>query len=412
MVSLVTAAQTWSDDAIAAFQKQELRKIIPDCENYLEIKPITKVELRADSQSIPKTRVKKYLAEGITTGGSTGEPLKVYLDRNGLAIQKATRVWHDQIVTGSRNPKIASFTGTRYQPVLPGDSIAGIRSLDGKKLLLNPYSLSSKTIEKFIKAWNQFKPDLAFVYPSTMFVFANLIQEANMNIHPPKGIITSSEQLGIEHRKQIELVFQSSIHDFYGMSECECIAFQHKPNGPYIVDYHVCMVELLDEKLQPVPPGVQGEIVVTHLHNECQPILRYRTGDYAIGSPDGQLPNGTWKKIDAIHGKRDQENLIAYDGSLITTSSFDIHADYWLNVRQYQCIQIEPGLVRLLLKVEKPLPETELESIEREIRYKFDGRIKFITEQVTRLWKTHRGKTPIVVPQERVEGFDFYTEEK
>ena len=40
------------------------------------------------------------------------------------------------------------------------------------------------------------------------------------------------------------------------------------------------ILEILDEKGRPCPPGVEGNIVVTSLANEAMPLIRYQIGDW------------------------------------------------------------------------------------------------------------------------------------
>ena len=44
-------------------------------------------------------------------------------------------------------------------------------------------------------------------------------------------------------------------------------------------------VEIVDEKGNPVPDGVEGEILITSLTNYAMPLLRYQIGDYGVLAP-------------------------------------------------------------------------------------------------------------------------------
>lgn len=52
--------------------------------------------------------------------------------------------------------------------------------------------------------------------------------------------------------------------------------------GVHIFD-ELVFAEVIDpETLEPVADGERGELVLTHLHKEAQPLLRYRTGDLTV----------------------------------------------------------------------------------------------------------------------------------
>lgn len=414
--SIIERCEKWSIEELSEYQDKQLKKLLSRASeipvynekgsivDITEIIPINKDGLREYSDNVKKQDIVRFKAESVYTGGSTGEPLKVYLDKKGLALQKATRVLHDRLITKMRNPRQVQFRGARLDPILPGDSIYAVKNFRGNILYLNSFTISKETANEFYTAWNNFKPELIFAYPSTLATFASFARMDNKNIHSPKAIITSSETLKSDQRNLVEAVLGTSIHDFYGLSECECIAFEKGDDG-YTVDAHVCYVELLVGD-RPAEPGELAEIVITHLHNYSLPILRYRTNDYAIGSENGQLPNGGWFKLSSING-RAQENLIAYDGTIMSIASFNMHTDYWIGVLAYQIIQIKPGEVHLKLKVATGLSGKQKELIENEVSEKFRGRMKFKLDLVNRLYRTQRGKTPLVLSIDLVKDYDF-----
>ncbi len=74
-----------------------------------------------------------------------------------------------------------------------------------------------------------------------------------------------------------------TIIDSYSMASCLPIArsCRHE-NGLHIMDEFI-YAELIDpDSGQPVPLGEKGELVLTHLHKEAAPLLRYRTGDLTV----------------------------------------------------------------------------------------------------------------------------------
>jgi phenylacetate-CoA ligase len=416
-LSVAEEAYNWSGNATAAFQEQQIGQLLNrvreirfykergSIADFNDMAPLTKEQLKDYSETVNADDLRRFRAERVATGGSTGEPVSLYLDRKGLAVQKATRRVHEQIVTGIQGPRQIQLRGVRYDAVLPGDTQFAVKSFDGKTLYLNSYTLSKDTAEHFYDAWNKFKPEAVFAYPSTLSEFASLAQIDDVRLFSPRAIITSSETLLDEQRSLIESALSSPIHDFYGLTECECIAFEREQNGDYVVDCHICFVELLVGD-RPAEAGEIAEIVITHLHNFAQPIIRYRTGDMAIGAVDGRLPNGSWCRLRSIQG-RIQENLIAHDGAPISLVAFRMHANYWRNVVAYQFVQLGAGRASLRLKVFVPLEDHELKMIEKDILEKSLDRVDVEFLQVTRLFRTRRGKTPGVVPADRVLDFDY-----
>jgi phenylacetate-CoA ligase len=414
---VVKEAETWSDQEAADFQDHQIDRLLDilkassfyksrgSIAQFSEIAPIDKEELKEYFAAVSGDDIRKFKAERVATGGSTGEPVLLYLDRKGLAMQKATRQYHERLVTNVAGARQVQLRGARYDPILPGDSQFAVKSFDGKTLYLNSYTLSRETARHFYDAWNRFKPEAVFAYPSTLSEFASMVQSDGADITTPTAVITSSETLLGEQRSLIEKVLGTPVHDFYGLTECECIAFEREVNDDYVVDSHVCLVELLVGD-RPAEAGEVAEIVITHLHNFAQPLIRFRTGDMAVGAINGQLPNGSWSRLKSIQG-RVQESLIAHDGAQISLVAFNMHAAFWMNVMAYQFVQSSPGHASMRLKVLAPLDDNEMRLIRKEITNKAQGRVSIEFLQVSRLFRTGRGKTPRVVSEDRVRDFDY-----
>jgi phenylacetate-CoA ligase len=94
--------------------------------------------------------------------------------------------------------------------------------------------------------------------------------------------IFGSERWSELTRSRIEDLLGLTAFDLYGLTELwgpgagiECA--EH--DGMHIWTDHF-LVEVIDPvTLEPVPPGVEGELVVTTLRKEATPLLRYRTRD-------------------------------------------------------------------------------------------------------------------------------------
>lgn len=416
-ISFLESSKTWKEPDIIAYQEQTIKKILERAVDFQIYRDrirrelgqegtIDKQDMRKLFASVSNEAKIKYAAEKITTGGSTGEPLTVYLDKKGLALQKAIRALQNHITTGKYNPRTTVLRGTRFVPLNPFANQNLTKSYDGSTLFINTFTLDEKFLVQYIEAWNAFQPELVFAFPSSLTWFCKMIEHSGKKLHQPRGIITSSENLSAEKRHIIENVLGVGISDFYGLSECECVAFQHKPGCEYMVNYQICKVEL-EKDGKAVGEGEVGEIILTHLMNYSQPIVRYETKDMAIGAPGGRAKNGSWLRLEKIIG-RQEEYLVTKDGNPISISNFNMHAAYWKDVLAYQIIQIDNGEARLLLRIkDPPLSMSDLNSIEEELKEKYSGLILFATEQVNRLYRTRRGKSPIVVSQKLVGDYDF-----
>ncbi len=125
-----------------------------------------------------------------------------------------------------------------------------------------------------------------------------------------RNVYTVGEKMYDSTYKFIKDFFpNANIKSMYGSVDCAGIGVQCINCGS--ADYHVLdyvYVEILDENNQPVPDGVEGDIVVTVLKHRLVPIIRYRVGDHGIILKE---PCVCGKKTLRVIGRSDQKVIIA-----------------------------------------------------------------------------------------------------
>lgn len=125
----------------------------------------------------------------------------------------------------------------------------------------------------------------------------------------PRALVTTSMALLPATRKHLEDHFQCPLIDLYSLAECRCVAARCD-DGPSELLAHDVFVEILDSQGQLCPPGVHGEITLTGGRNPFLPLLRYRTGDFASMTWEGDIP-----RLEQIEG-RAPVRFVLPDGSL------------------------------------------------------------------------------------------------
>ncbi len=121
--------------------------------------------------------------------------------------------------------------------------------------------------------------------PSYSLVLYETALEAGIDFKelPLRIGVFGAEPWTDEMRRDIELKMGIKAIDIYGLSEVmgpgvgiECAEAQY---GAHLQEDHF-LCEVIDpETLEPVKPGEPGELVITTLTKEAQPMIRYRTRD-------------------------------------------------------------------------------------------------------------------------------------
>ncbi|HET6546805.1 MAG TPA: phenylacetate--CoA ligase, partial [Solirubrobacter sp.] len=115
-------------------------------------------------------------------------------------------------------------------------------------------------------------------------------------------------------RDQLEAELGLVALNVYGLSEivgpgvaAEC---PEGRAGLHVQEDHF-LVEVVDpDSGEPLPDGVEGELVFTTLTKEAMPLLRYRTGDIASLTHEPCACGRTFARMSAIRGRRDDMLII------------------------------------------------------------------------------------------------------
>ncbi|MCL5966062.1 MAG: phenylacetate--CoA ligase [Deltaproteobacteria bacterium] len=174
---------------------------------------------------------------------------------------------------------------------------------------------SSGNTARQIKIMRDFKTTALLSTPSYAMLVANTIRD--MGIPVPalslKYGLFGAEPWSERMRTEIQDALGIVATDNYGLSEVlgpgvsgECL----ERKGLHISEDHF-LVEVIDpETLAPVPPGGQGELVITTLTKEAFPMIRYRTRDLTRLLP-GDCPCGrTGRRMSRVAGRTDDMLII------------------------------------------------------------------------------------------------------
>ena len=107
----------------------------------------------------------------------------------------------------------------------------------------------------------------------------------------PRAVLLSGDYVPDGLRTLIAERWHTTVLSHYGLTEAGYGGAVQHPSGEtlYLRRDELIAEVVAPETGRPLPPGCPGELVLTTLRREAMPLLRYRTGDRAVLTPDGNL---------------------------------------------------------------------------------------------------------------------------
>ena len=352
---------TLSRQEIENLQSHLLREILRDAAQYvpayqtlglgssptLQDFPLLEREsIATNPESFVSSRYDKSKLLTLFTGGSTANPLKVFITQE--ARQKSYSFWqlfYDRMDFRVGDRK-ATFVGRKVQN--PDDQKPPFwrYNVKDRQLVFSSYHLSDENLAAYVDKLNSFKPKVIEGYPLSIYRLADYIVQNDMPLlFRPNGLSTSSENFTLEQRKIMEEAFRCRVFDQYGSAESVVFASECE-HGNMHIEPEYGLLEVLTDSGEIMSEGA-GELIATTLLNDAMPLIRYRIGDLGeITAAD--CPCGRASKIlKELHGKVGA--VIINEGRQAPTAAIAIAFEYLEGVKNAQIIQDEPGKVTVKL---------------------------------------------------------------
>jgi phenylacetate-CoA ligase len=335
-----------------------------------KIPPMTKDIIRRHYQDLQSKDLYKRKWYYNTSGGSTGEPIRLIQDREYQDIARAVTHLYYWLIGHEIGKTMVQLWGSE-RDILEGS--VGIRAKVTNYFwnirLMNAFRMTPEKMKQYLSLLDSSPPDLVLAYAHPIYELALFAERNGFRIAPQRAIMTSAGTLYPFMREKIEEVFRCKVFNRYGSREVGDIACEHPGSGGLWVAPWGCYVEIVDEYGRPVPPGVEGDILVTSLANFSMPLIRYKIGDRGVLSTDSTTPSGLRGQILLKVSGRNVDMFKCRDGTLIDGEYFT-HLLYFRDwVRKFQFVQKDFDIVAVnMVKADGEVPEGDLEDIGRKIQ--------------------------------------------
>lgn len=244
------------------------------------------------------------------TSGSTGQCMEIALDR----ASDDMRALFTQRVYGLQGFRFWRKTAYLFPYALPLQRNLGLyrnRWIDGNAA---PAAIAD--------ALFAFRPHLLAATPSDLFDLCDGYG-GDLRALGLLAVCAHSEPMSADERAHLAERFGCRIATNYYCNEVWAIGAECREGTLHQFPDSV-VLELVDDAGRPVPPGEKGHVIVTSLHNQVQPFVRYRLGDVAAWAPDLHCACGlALPAMRALEG-RDDDYLLFPDGRRLHPSKVTV----------------------------------------------------------------------------------------
>jgi phenylacetate-CoA ligase len=330
-----------------------------------------------------------------STGGSSGEPLRFYDDREGSEAGNAL-IWRAEKWLGVElGDRRAYFWGASFD-LTPFEGFVGkVRSWSTNRLMLPAWRLQQGNAEEFLQRLFRFRPQLLICYAGAAYEWARLLNFQNHHVPGLKAIILSAETLHDAWRQPIEATFGAPVFNRYGGRDIKFIAQECLAREGLHVNAEGSYVEIIRDG-RPAPRGEVGEVIVTRLDNYAMPFIRYGSGDLGVWG-DAICSCGRGLPLLVRIDGRVQDVILTADGMNVSGLFFAHLMKDCLDVKEFQIHQT--AYDRLLIKLVTEPRGTLLSQprIEQAIRDYMGSQMRVDFEFVDQIPSTKSGKRRITI---------------
>lgn len=359
---------------------------------------LTKQLIRENTQQLRSERASRLMR--FNTGGSTGEPLVFYLGRDRVshdiaAKWRATRWWEVDI--GDREIVLWG------SPIELGaqDRVRALRDRLLRSRLLPAFAMSPQQMSEYLQVIRSFGPRMLFGYASALARLARHARSAGFPLEDVgvRVVFATGETLYPDQRSIIEEVFDAPVANGYGSRDAGFIAHECASHALHISAEHL-IVELVDEHGARVPPGVTGEVVVTHMGTSEFPFIRYRTGDMAVLDPRTCPCGRGLPVLQTVHGRSTDFIRTAAGGAMHALALIYEVRDR-AGVRAFKFVQGEDLSIELQLVAGPELTRQAEQEIIHRLRRRVGEETRVKITRVEEIRPERSGKQRYVVSHAR-----------
>jgi phenylacetate-CoA ligase len=257
---------------------------------------------REDMHREGKNLVSSSIADGIlkrdATGGSTGTPAVIWMGPEEQGWRESSGEYFMQCLNLPIGSRIGGLWGHHLDPVASDSLRDRYYGFLTNSRYFDCFRLSPEIFERYHRELEKWRPACIVAYASALGNMAEFILDRGYRPnYPTQCLVTGAEKLLPSHRKLIERAFRRPVHERYGGRDIGYVGFQLAPERSYDFD-----IDWANTLLEPEAGETESEMLITKLHADGMPMIRYRVGDVAR-FPQGSEPGHPAFVLNEIIGR-------------------------------------------------------------------------------------------------------------
>lgn len=353
--------------------------------DYAKLPVLEREDIQKAGEGLISKTVSRENLQKDATGGSTGTPTEIWLGAEELGWKESGLEYTFGLVGVSRDSKMAFFWGHHLDPQASDSLRDRLKGFLTNTRWFDCFRLSPEVFQKYHEEFEEWSPDCIVAYSSSLGHFAEYLKEKGIrpNNYPQKCFVTGAEKLFPEHRKVIEEVFGKPVHERYGGRDFGLLGIQTNPreNLEYTIDWAWALVE-------PETDEENSPILVTKLHADGMPMLRYRVGDIGKFPATSRSGHPSFVLQEVIG--RELDRIWLPDGRFVSGIKLP-HLLKDFPVKEYMLIQSENYDIELQVVSKNDFDSKDESKISQILSANFEG-LSVIIKRVESIPRTKANK--------------------
>ena len=320
------------------------------------------------------------------TTGSTGTPLKLFLDKDCHINKYAAtlRAFHWAGYTpGKRAFLLIETEGLNKD--------FGYR-LISNSLFFNTSSVNRYNVHKFYRSLKRFKPDYFIGYGRAFLNLYKHLTDLKLKIPSPKSMVHYGENLQENDRIKLEEVYRTKIYNFYSHREDTVMAAEPERGKKYLME-DFFYPEIIDNANQVIEEGT-GELIGTGFYNYTMPLIRYKTTDILTIKKFSETNDHKFTQVEKIVG-RVNDKVVTPSGRefyFLGAPTFNIPG-----IISAQYIQESTDSLRINLLTDDAFRKESIEQLKKNYLEYLGEQMAFDVQLVDKLEERGQGKRPVII---------------